>query len=245
MGRQHGILKLKGTIGDLSFYHDMIHGYLVRQKGGPTSEQVKKDPAFERTRENSREFAATAHAGKLIRQVLQAHLPFPKDTTITQRLAQCLLNIKQLDTIHERGERTIVAGLTTDEGRALLCSLDFHSGYPLSRVLCRPALYDAITGQLSIPGVLPETDLNAPSAATHVRLQGLTVWFDFEQDTSTPFPTAELTIDLNAGQQDIALVPDLVPEGTGIRLVFLRVLFFQELNGVLYGLREGGAVGVV
>ena len=47
MARQKGIIKLKGTIGDVSFYKTK-DGYLAREKGGVDGDRIKNDPAFQR-----------------------------------------------------------------------------------------------------------------------------------------------------------------------------------------------------
>ena len=46
MARQKGIIKLQGTIGDVSFYKSK-DGYLAREKGGVDGERIKNDPAFQ------------------------------------------------------------------------------------------------------------------------------------------------------------------------------------------------------
>ncbi len=66
MAKQIGIIKLKGKIGDLSFYKTK-DGHLSREKGGVDAERIKNDPAFERTRENGAVFGSAAKSGKLVR----------------------------------------------------------------------------------------------------------------------------------------------------------------------------------
>jgi hypothetical protein len=55
MARQKGIIKLEGTIGDISFYKSK-DGHLARTKGGVDGEWIQNDPAFQRTRGNRQEF---------------------------------------------------------------------------------------------------------------------------------------------------------------------------------------------
>ena len=47
MAKQKGIVKLSGTIGDVSFYKSQ-DGFLAREKGGIDKERIKNDPAFQR-----------------------------------------------------------------------------------------------------------------------------------------------------------------------------------------------------
>ena len=62
MSEQKGIIKIKGTVGDLTFYKSQ-DGFLVREKGGVEKERIANDPAFVRTRENGKEFGASGNAG--------------------------------------------------------------------------------------------------------------------------------------------------------------------------------------
>lgn len=55
MARQVGLLKLAGTLEDISFYK-AVYGYLARAKGGVDRKTILTDPRFQRTRENAFEF---------------------------------------------------------------------------------------------------------------------------------------------------------------------------------------------
>ena len=72
MARQKGIIKLKGTIGDITFYKTQ-DGHLAREKGGIDASRIKSDPAFQRTRENGSEFGRAGNAGSLL--ILLASMP--------------------------------------------------------------------------------------------------------------------------------------------------------------------------
>jgi hypothetical protein len=52
MAKLKGIIKIKGTIGDITFYKSQ-GGYMAREKGDVDSKRIATDPAFQRTRENS------------------------------------------------------------------------------------------------------------------------------------------------------------------------------------------------
>ena len=70
MARQKGIIKLKGTIGDISFYKTG-DGHLAREKGGVDGSRIANDPAFQRTRENGSEFGRAGKGGKVIRNAIR------------------------------------------------------------------------------------------------------------------------------------------------------------------------------
>jgi len=54
MEQQDSVIKLKGRAGGLSFYKN-DKGYQARSASGIDPKRVKKDPAFERSRENASE----------------------------------------------------------------------------------------------------------------------------------------------------------------------------------------------
>ena len=74
MARQKGIIKLDGTIGDITFYKSK-DGYLAREKGGIPADRIANDPAFQRTRENGAEFGRAGKAGRRRRLTLLVVLP--------------------------------------------------------------------------------------------------------------------------------------------------------------------------
>jgi hypothetical protein len=49
MARQKGIIKLEGTIGDITF-HKSKDGYIAKEKGGIPANRIAHDPNFQRTR---------------------------------------------------------------------------------------------------------------------------------------------------------------------------------------------------
>jgi hypothetical protein len=65
MAKQTGIIKLKGTIGGISFYKTS-DGHLAREKGGVDKSRIQNDPAFQRTRENGAEFGRAGKGDKVI-----------------------------------------------------------------------------------------------------------------------------------------------------------------------------------
>ena len=73
MARQKGLIKLHGTMGDITFYRTR-DGYMAREKGGITAERMQNDPKFQRTRENMAEFGRAGKAGKLLRGSIQSLL---------------------------------------------------------------------------------------------------------------------------------------------------------------------------
>ena len=51
MAKQSSLIKIEGTLDDLTFYKS-ADGYVIRKKGGVSKDQTLNYPAFARTREN-------------------------------------------------------------------------------------------------------------------------------------------------------------------------------------------------
>ena len=102
MARQKGIIKLKGTIGDITFYKTK-DGHLAREKGGIDASRIKNDPAFQRTRENGSEFGRAGKAGKTLRTALRTLLLNSADSRMVSRLTQAMVKVIQADLVNERG----------------------------------------------------------------------------------------------------------------------------------------------
>ena len=109
MARQNGIIKLKGTIGDISFYKTG-DGHLAREKGGIDASRIANAPAFQRTRENGSEFGAAGKGGKLLRNAIRILLQNAKDKRVVSRLTTDLLKIVKTDATNNHGLRTNEGG---------------------------------------------------------------------------------------------------------------------------------------
>ena len=106
MAIQKGIIKLKGKIGDISFYKTQ-DGHLAREKGGVDASRIANDPAFVRTRENGSEFGSSAITGKALRDALRTMMLTASDNRVTARVTKLMTDIKNLDITSARGERNV------------------------------------------------------------------------------------------------------------------------------------------
>ena len=98
MARQSGPLKYKGTLGDIRHFKIKgLQGHFAGLVGGPTGEQVKTAPEFERTRENMNEFGGCAAAGKSIRVGLAQLMKQMSDPQLTGRLTAIMKKINLED----------------------------------------------------------------------------------------------------------------------------------------------------
>ena len=70
MAKLNGLLKIEGTLENLTFYKTQ-DGHLVKTKSGVSADRIANDPNFQRTRENGAEFGSSASAGKLLRNTVR------------------------------------------------------------------------------------------------------------------------------------------------------------------------------
>ncbi|PRB03547.1 hypothetical protein CQ046_09230 [Chryseobacterium sp. MYb7] len=119
MATYESVIKITGAVGDLVFYN--LNGKnVVRKKSGFNKTAFKKSPSYEKVRQNSSEFGHCSKIGKVIRKSLEIYIKESGDPLLYQKFAKVMTAIKDLDTISERGKRTVELGLKTEEGRKLL-----------------------------------------------------------------------------------------------------------------------------
>ncbi|MBZ9650606.1 hypothetical protein [Psychroflexus montanilacus] len=238
MAKLGGILKIEGTLENMTFYKTK-DGHLVRTKGGVSKERIQNDPAFVRTRENGSEFGAAASSGKLLRISVRNLLMRAKDGRVASRLTQAMTKIKNLDTTSARGERKVSIGLNTVEGKEILKGFNFNNKAIIGSVLFAPYAIDTATGQVTLTDLNPMNDIAYPSGATHVSLTSAFAKIDFEtgENSIEISPAVNLPIDSTVATQ--TLVPPAVPAGTGVDVMLLLIEFFQEVNGSQYILKNG------
>ncbi len=238
MAKLKGIIKLEGTLDNLTFYKGK-EGYLVKTKGGVSKERIQNDPAFERTRENGSEFGRSATSGKLLRMGVRNMMVKAKDNRVSSRLTQVMTQIKNTDASSVRGERNVGKGLATSEGKTILKGFNFNNRALLSSVLFAPFSVDTPTGEISIQNLKPKNDISYPSGTTHVSLSSAYLRINFDSAVSSIEYSPVLNIPINSPSSSQTLTPAGVPTGAGNDVFVLLVEFFQEMNGVQYPLKNG------
>jgi hypothetical protein len=238
MARQKGIIKLEGTIGDISFYKSK-DGHLARTKGGVEADRIRSDPAFQRTRENGKEFGKAGKAGRLLRTSLRQYLQNAADSRMVSRLTREMLKVIKSDPVNERGERTVPDGDLTQ-----LKGFEFNIAGKLASTFYTSyeATVDRVTGELRIdvPSFSPASAIASPEGATHMRLISAGAAVDFEEDGYQAAASQSDEIELNqANTPLIELTNQLPADVTGPLFLVLGVEFFQSINGVSYPLKNG------
>ncbi|QFZ53340.1 hypothetical protein FEZ18_00220 [Oceanihabitans sp. IOP_32] len=238
MARQKGIIKLKGTIGDITFYKTQ-DGHLAREKGGIDANRIANDPAFQRTRENGSEFGRAGKAGKLLRTALRPLLLNSADSRMVSRLTQSMVKVIQADTTSVRGLRNVIDGEAE-----LLFGFEFNIRGKLGTSLFAPftATIDRVAGTLDadLASFIPSNMIAAPSGTTHFKMVSGGVEVDFEAETFVvaTSETAILPWDTTATAA-INLSNAVTANSTKPLFLALGIEFYQEVNGQMYPLKNG------
>lgn len=239
MARQSGIIKLKGTIGDITFYKSK-DGYLARQKGGVEKDRFLNDPNFQRTRENAAEFGRAGKASKALCTAIRPVLNKTQDSRMISRLVRAMMRVIKADQVSNRGLRNVLDGELI-----LLQGFDFNGNAPLSATVYAPytATINRATGLLDVevPSFTPDSQIVAPGGTTHFRLVSAGAEVDFENETfvlaqsvSEEIPFNNTATSANSLSNDIR-----VTDSTKPLFLVLGIEFLQEVNGSFYALNNG------
>lgn len=238
MARQKGVIKLQGTIGDITFYKSK-DGHLAREKGGVAADRIATDPNFQRTRENGSEFGRAGTAGKILRNAIRSVLQNAKDGRMVSRLTTEMIKVIRADVTSMRGQRNVIDGEAE-----LLEGFDFNINAKLSSTHFAPytSVINRATGEVTvaIPSFVPVNMIVAPNGTTHYKLLSAAAEVDF---TNGVFVTdVKETIQLpwdNKDTKEVVHANKVTANSTHPLFLLLGIQFFQEVNGTLYSLRNG------
>jgi len=238
MAQQESIIKLKGRIGDLTFYKTR-DGYQARSKGGISADRIANDPKFQRTRENGAEFGRAVQAAKRMRSILRSVTLQNSDRRMASRLMSRLMRVIKADTVNDRGLRQVLGANTP-----ILKGFSFNTNASLDNTffVALDQSIDRATGTISVslPAFDAEVKVAGPPAATHFQLTAAGAAIDFGQGLDSALDVQQspiLTVkeDVEAMQLDISLPA----ASTQPLFLIFGVSFFQQVNEKPYPLQNG------
>jgi len=171
MARQKGPLKYEGTIGDIRHFKIKgSKGHFAGMVGGPTSDQIKNDPKFARTRENMSEFAGSASIAKSVRIAFSEVVKNVADPRLAGRLTGIMKKINLEDTTNKRGKRSVLLS----QYFSYLQGTNFNKNVSLYGIFNAPFTLtenaERNSSDLVIPAFNPMVSVNVPAGATHFRI---------------------------------------------------------------------------
>jgi hypothetical protein len=238
MAKQASIIKLEGTIDDITFVKTQ-DGYLARKASRVSASAMASSPNFQRTRENMAEFGHAGKAGRVLRQAFSTLLKNAKGKRVISRLVKELMKALKADTVNPRGLRNVVDGEL-----GFLQGFEFNNGADLKTTFS--ALYttsiDRVTGVMTvnIPSLVPTETITAPEGATHYRVVCGGAAIDFKAETYTvdveQSPYQAWTA---ATAPALSLTANVPAASTHPLFLVVGLQFFQEVNGTFYTLKSG------
>jgi len=238
MARQEGVIKIKGTLDDLTFYQSQ-DGNLIRRKGSLDANRISNDPGFLRTRENNSEFANAAEAGKLVRDTVRSMMIDAADSRVISRLLKQMTLVKNLDATSGRGKRNVAVAIALPAAQDLLKNFNFNNRGVLNSVFFSPFTVNTVDGTIDIKGFIPADDVLFPEGATHVSLESGFARVDFTNGKGELQVSPVTNLPIDETSTDVSLKPSAVPSVTGTSFYLLKLSFFQMINTVQYSLRNG------
>jgi len=238
MAKQIGIIPLKGTIGNITFYKSKA-GHLAREKGGVDANRIATDPAYARTRENGLEFGRAGKASKILRTAFRALLLNIGDSYMSSRLTREMVKVIQADATNLRGQRNVIDGEAE-----LVKGFEFNINGRLGGTLYAPftPTIDRTAGTLKvdIPAFIPINMLASPAAATHFKILVAGAEVDFETEAFVNGNAASDEIAINATATEVMnLSTSVTANSTKPLFLTLGIEFYQQVNGALYSLKNG------
>jgi hypothetical protein len=257
-----GLIKIKGTIGGMTFY-DYEGENRVKLANGPDRDRIMRDPAFKRTRENMTEFGGAATAGKAFRKAFNEAAKQTGDRYFGARVLGLLRRINILCP-GIRGKRTFDFASFPE----YLKDLEFNKKVSLGSVFFAPyekpsfnANRDVVT--LNIPEFDTDVYINAPKGSTHFRLMlasGVLSNYVFDDGIEKYVPTdsdyegmkaSAFSNTLPLGGSTAGAVTLSTDFGVGAALpasvvvpAAIGIVFYQEIKGQLYVLESHNAMRI-
>ena len=249
MAKASSILRLEGTIGEITFYQ-RNGKWFARAKSSLTGEKVKSSERFKRSLENVTEFGAVSSIARQVWQTLPKNWKHFRDSYAFTRYKSILYQILTLSP-GDRGKRQFQPALRS----GIWKGFQFNNKKFFTSA-CRsdlPLSWSAATGRmaLSLPATAEDLFLSPPDGATHARLTfaGLVLppfafdpavkkWASVPEWQNTYFSHTGTDVPLQTGtaipSQLVLSFPaqTLMPQGYTIQAL-LGISFYQEVQGAL------------
>ena len=243
MAKQDGIVRFVGTLGGINFYNRKGVAVARKAGGGFTRKAIKNKASMQRVRENSSEFGKCSTVKKNFRLSLMPFLNAISDGSLHGRMMSLFQQIKTLDTVNTRGNRTVGQGMTTAMGRKLLKEFEFTPMCSISKTMGGNAqfnwnVYEYLLDDFNIE------DVEFPKGASHVGLQLGLLCFDFTTLNYTLYQSDLLLINQEYSSNTLRLTLTETPDALGTQIAVLGMQFYQEVENEFYAFQDQSTVGI-
>ena len=238
MGQQTGVVRIRGTVGNLTFAKTE-NGDEVRLKTSLNGDKMRTDKRFKRTRENWAEFARAGKAAKLIRNAFSVQTKHLSDRLSYSRLVKNTMRIVKSDPTSPRGQRILQLGNFNN-----LIGYEFNNRQNLESTF--KSQFELVidraagTADIDIPELNPDTSILEMEGATHFKIVAAATELDWDEEKSIEdfIETTEIPVtDTLVPAQTLSLTFPVA--STKTLAVAMGIWFYQEVNGQFYLLSNG------
>lgn len=243
MAKVKGLLQFYGTIDGVNLYR--LEGENVARKAKSISKKkYKTAPNYASFRDAGKEMGSAAKMSSAFRQPLKIYTNGIAENRMYSRVNALMRKLILLDAFSLRGERKVANGIATAEGKDLVKGFEFNVHQSLAQTLQCGYILDVVTGTFQLTDFTPKQDLKSPVGATHVGVQLLCYDFDFASGKHQLTSSVSQMISFEEGSTTLNLSVLDLTDVIGTRMYLLRILFYQEVNGV-FSMLQGNHNGLV
>jgi len=235
MAKQSGLVKIRGSVDDLTFTSTK-NGHVVRKKGKTvTKKDIATRKQYVRVRENMDEFGRATESAKLFRILFNGSMAYCVDKTLIPRSATLMMSVLLSDPVSDRGERTVLNG-----DAKLLKGFLLNSKKTFSNICTREytTSIDRTTGKLTfgIGSFVPANLISADATSTHFQFYSAAAAVNYDTG-EYEFKEAESVWIPNGDKNPTAVITQehqLTPGSTVHLYLAVGIRFTQEVNGKYY-----------
>lgn len=227
---------ISGTINGMVYYSR--NGKQCCRKS-PVFDKQKylEDPKMAPVRNQVSEFKIMTHLSKMIFDSVQPCLKDCKDYGLFNRLISLMSNLKNMDTVSEKGCRSPKVSLANDLGKQLLKGFEFNNNLKLNSILFWDVESLAHNGVLE--GFHPKIHIDKKKKDyTHFSMMLCRVDFDLSKDEFKSTFSNTYTGSFIDDASTITLQLEDPQSDANLQIFLLKISFLYEMDGVLYPLPE-------
>lgn len=205
---------------------------IMRRVSGFTSKGMQSDAKYALSRLNASEFGHLSQCCKLLRRALEEVLPKKNRLLVVNNFTKIMRQVQVCDTLNAKGNRSVVVGLQSEEGRAVLCGYNMH---PFGNNSVGITRHDITIIVAMDSAVFPE-------GADCFGMRALVLEYDFETGNNT-LTTGDWMFYAKPLLQKsyVMQLPDFV-SGTGMVFRLAEVGFFSAVDGAFLGVGDGNSL---
>ncbi|HMG16689.1 MAG TPA: hypothetical protein VK590_14625, partial [Saprospiraceae bacterium] len=147
------------------------------------------------------------------------------------RINSIIAKVKRFDTTSPRGWRNVTTGIQQSGGKEALSGFDFNPFAPMDKLLKKKYTLDTEEGTLNIISIIPYSQFDYPKNAEKAMLQLYCTNIDWLTSISNTTSSEATYISLDNTPQDINISLSSIPEGSGVNIFVLKLVYYDELNG--------------